>query len=69
MGGEAHRVMAAKADYPRLAAGPVGKQIHHIYRDRLGQFMDGGQYREQGIIGYIHQISDSQKAARMLICD
>ncbi|KAH7061684.1 glycosyl hydrolases family 38 N-terminal domain-containing protein [Paraphoma chrysanthemicola] len=55
MGGEAHRIMAAKAEYPRLAAGPVGKQIHHIYQDRLRQFTDGGQYREQGIIGKLHE--------------
>ncbi|KAF2026131.1 hypothetical protein EK21DRAFT_74917 [Setomelanomma holmii] len=55
MGGEAHCVMAAKADYPRLAAGPVGKQIHHIYQDRLRQFTDSGQYREQGIIGKLHE--------------
>jgi len=51
MGGEAHRVMAHSANYPKLAAGPVGKQIHHIYQDRLRQFTDSGQYREQGIVG------------------
>lgn len=53
MGGETHRTMAAAADYPKLAAGPVGKQIHRIYQDRLRQFTDGGQYREQGILGYV----------------
>jgi alpha-mannosidase len=51
MGGEQHRIMSASSDYPRLAAGPVGKQINHIYKDRLRQFTDGGQYREQGILG------------------
>ncbi|OAK93569.1 hypothetical protein IQ06DRAFT_287993 [Phaeosphaeriaceae sp. SRC1lsM3a] len=51
MGGETHRSMVVASDYPKLAAGPVGKQIHHIYQDRLRQFMDGGQYREQGIVG------------------
>jgi alpha-mannosidase len=51
MGGESHRNMVVASDYPRHAAGPVGKQIHHIYQDRLRQFTDGGQYREQGIIG------------------
>jgi alpha-mannosidase len=51
MGGEAHRSMMVSSDYPRLAAGPVGKQIHSIYQDRLRQFTDNGQYKEQGIIG------------------
>jgi alpha-mannosidase len=51
MGGETHTIMALRSQYPQLAAGPVGKQINHIYRDRLRQFMDGGQYREQGIQG------------------
>ncbi|OAL44140.1 hypothetical protein IQ07DRAFT_578979 [Pyrenochaeta sp. DS3sAY3a] len=55
MGGEAHRIMPVSKDYPTLAAGPVGKQIHRIYQDRLRQFVDGGQYREQGLIGKLHE--------------
>lgn len=51
MGGETHRSMVVSSEYPKLAAGPVGKQIHSIYQNRLRQFMDGGQYREQGIVG------------------
>lgn len=51
MGGESNRIMPVSKDYPKLAAGPVGKQIHHIYQDRLRQFLDAGQYREQGLIG------------------
>ncbi|KAF2187131.1 glycoside hydrolase family 38 protein [Zopfia rhizophila CBS 207.26] len=50
MGGETHLTMNASKSYPKLAAGPVGKQIHHIYADRLRQFTDGGQYREQGLL-------------------
>ena len=53
MGGETHlhRSMAAmRPEYPRLADHPVGKQIHSIYQSRLAQFIDGGQYREQGIV-------------------
>jgi alpha-mannosidase len=53
MGGETHRSMVVASDYPRLAAGPVGKQIHSIYQDRLRQFTDSGQYKEQGIIGWV----------------
>ncbi|KAF2831734.1 hypothetical protein CC86DRAFT_452695 [Ophiobolus disseminans] len=55
MGGEAHRGIAHSATYPKLAAGPVGKQIHRIYQDRLRQFTDSGQYREQGIVGKLHE--------------
>jgi alpha-mannosidase len=51
MGGEAHRTMVVAAEYPRHAAGPVGKQIHSIYQSRLRQFVDSGQYREQGLVG------------------
>ncbi|KAF2874655.1 glycosyl hydrolases family 38 N-terminal domain-containing protein [Massariosphaeria phaeospora] len=43
------------ANYPQLAAGPVGKQIHRIYQDRLRQFVDGGQYREQGLVGKLDE--------------
>jgi alpha-mannosidase len=48
MGGESlHRNMVVNngREYPKLAAGPVGKQIHSIYQGRLKQFVDGGQYR------------------------
>jgi alpha-mannosidase len=55
MGGETHNTMALRSHYPQLAAGPVGKQINHIYRDRMRQFMDGGQYKEQGILGKLHE--------------
>lgn len=54
MGGENQRVVPVPTlakDYPKFAAGPVGKQIHSIYQSRLRQFMDGGQYREQSLIG------------------
>jgi alpha-mannosidase len=51
MGGDANnRTMPVSTDYPQLAAGPVGKQIHSIYESRLRQFTDGGQYREQGLL-------------------
>jgi hypothetical protein len=52
MGGESsHRNMSGAKDYPKLAAGPVGKQIHSIYQSRLRQFVDSGQYKEQGLVG------------------
>jgi hypothetical protein len=53
MGGESHRNMPVPVvhGYPKLSDGPVGKQIHSIYESRLRQFFDGGQYREQSLIG------------------
>ena len=55
MGGDTHRtVPKVSNDYPQLAEGPVGKQIHSIYQSRLRQFTDGGQYREQGLLPYVH---------------
>ncbi|CAI6332148.1 unnamed protein product [Periconia digitata] len=58
MGGDVHsdRITPISAQgYPKLAAGPVGKQIESIYRDRLRQFTDGGQYREQGLIAKLDE--------------
>ncbi|KAF2019885.1 glycoside hydrolase family 38 protein [Aaosphaeria arxii CBS 175.79] len=55
MGGESHRIMPfTKSEYPAIAETPVGKQIHRIYQDRLRQFTDGGQYREQGLLPKIN---------------
>ena len=47
MGGGSNNPLSSK--YPQLAVRPVGKQIEHIYNDRLRQFTDDGQYREQGL--------------------
>lgn len=52
MGGEQHAIPVS-SDYPKLAAGPVGKQINRIYQDRLRQFTDGGQYYGQGLMAYV----------------
>lgn len=51
MGGDTNRILPVSTSYPRQAAGPVGKQVHNIYQDRLRQFLDNGQYREQGLLG------------------
>jgi alpha-mannosidase len=53
MGGETGSSTQKKtSSYPILSKGPVGQQIEHIYRDRLGQFKDGGQYKQQSLAGY-----------------
>ncbi|KAF2099330.1 hypothetical protein NA57DRAFT_37910 [Rhizodiscina lignyota] len=53
MGGETKPTMPSLSHYPKLAAGPKGKQITNIYRDRLRQFTDGGQYYAQGLMDKI----------------
>ena len=52
MGGETH-TKPSGSSYPKMAAGPVGQQIHSIYKDRLGQFTSGGQYESQNLLGYV----------------
>ena len=43
MGGEsAFGILGASI--PQRSTGPVGQQIHNIYKDRLGQFNTRGQY-------------------------
>jgi len=48
-------MMRPSGEYPQLAVGPVGKQIHSIYQSRLRQFTDNGQYREQGLMGKLDE--------------
>ncbi|KAL1651186.1 Glycoside hydrolase, 38 vacuolar alpha mannosidase [Diplodia intermedia] len=57
MGGETQLPsrMAPSKEYPKLAAGPVGKQIHKIYLDRLRQFTSGGQYESKGLLPKINE--------------
>ncbi|MCJ1301122.1 Glycoside hydrolase, 38 vacuolar alpha mannosidase [Hypocenomyce scalaris] len=54
MGGETQR-RASGSSYPKLSAGPVGKQIQGIYKDRLGQFTSGGQYESQYLLGAMYE--------------
>ena len=57
MGGETQSNVApsmASSAYPQLAVRPVGQQITHIYKDRLKQFTDNGQYKEQGLLAKLY---------------
>ncbi|KAK5105729.1 hypothetical protein LTR62_002331 [Meristemomyces frigidus] len=57
MGGDTNKAMwpaPSSAKYPQLASRPVGKQIHHIYRDRLGQFTSNGQYKQQSLLSKLY---------------
>ena len=57
MGGEYNKTMApaSMATYPQLASKPVGKQITPIYKDRLRQFIGGGQYSKYNLIAKIDE--------------
>ena len=52
MGGESTDKTVTQSSIPRYSAGPVGQQIHSIYKDRLGQFTSNGQYKDQNLMGY-----------------
>jgi hypothetical protein len=52
--------MAEASTYPKFAAGPVGKQIHSIYRDRLETFIAPGQYESKNLLSYGLPLSSNQ---------
>lgn len=49
MGGGDQRPVP-KSDYPQLAAQPVGQRITSIYKQRINQLTDGGQYGGVGLM-------------------
>ena len=52
MGGAPQKNVVAPS-HPRLSSGPKAKQIHSIYRDRLRQFTDSGQFYRNGLMSYV----------------
>ena len=55
MGGE-DSFTQLRASIPQRSAGPVGQQIHSIYKTRLGQFNSRGQYEAGSLHAYVrHQ--------------
>ena len=51
MGGETTTSRSwTNSSYPKLAERPVGKKIHNLYTDRLRQFLDRGQYQNDGLM-------------------
>lgn len=50
MGGEAPRT--ALSTYPVFAERPVGQPIRNIYKGRLRQFTDHGQYSGHNLVAY-----------------
>ncbi|KAL8297527.1 hypothetical protein RB597_006560 [Gaeumannomyces tritici] len=50
MGGETKPATTAPKSYPVRAPKPVGQWISNLYRDRLTQFLSGGQYEGQNLL-------------------
>ncbi|TLS26507.1 hypothetical protein PpBr36_05302 [Pyricularia pennisetigena] len=55
MGGESKATASGLKSYPLQAPKPVGKWIENIYKERLGQFKDGGQYSVQNVVGMLEE--------------
>ncbi|KAL1958715.1 hypothetical protein VTO42DRAFT_3834 [Malbranchea cinnamomea] len=53
MGGEAPR--GAPSTYPVFAERPIGQPIHNIYKERLRQFTDKGQYQGHNLIAKLYE--------------
>lgn len=50
MGGDSR--LPSTSSYPTLVHRPVGQKVWSIYKDRLRQFTDGGQYSGQNLVAY-----------------
>ena len=58
----------ASSTYPQLVVGPVGKKISGIYTDRLRQFLDGGQYKKQGLKDkFYHDSCDDEDHVKLSV--
>ncbi|KAH8844796.1 hypothetical protein MCOR27_008815 [Pyricularia oryzae] len=55
MGGESKPAAGGLKSYPLQAPKPVGKWIENIYKERLNQFKDGGQYSVQNVVGMLEE--------------
>ncbi|KAH3116888.1 hypothetical protein KXX00_008278 [Aspergillus fumigatus] len=59
MGGDVP--LRAPSSLPRAPEHPVGQRIKSIYTDRLRQFTDSGQYREQSLISKLYEATTSDE--------
>ena len=55
MGGGSESQKKPNSIYPIQASKPVGQWISGIYKDRLRQFTDGGQYAEHNLIAMMNE--------------
>ena len=68
MGGGTPQNNVVSSGYPRFSAAPKAKQIHSIYRDRLRQFTDEGQYYENGLLSYVWERYQQSDALASSFC-
>ncbi|EEQ88551.1 alpha-mannosidase [Blastomyces dermatitidis ER-3] len=56
------------SSYPTFANRPVGQQIRNIYRDRLRQFTDGGQYSGHNLVAkYYEATNDDEQHVKLSV--
>ncbi|KAF2750592.1 glycoside hydrolase family 38 protein [Sporormia fimetaria CBS 119925] len=69
MGGDTYHKMASlNQEYPTFAEHPTGKQITKIHLDRLRQFTDGGQYRQQGLLAKLYpEVASGPDAVKLSV--
>ncbi|RMD41839.1 hypothetical protein DV735_g3257, partial [Chaetothyriales sp. CBS 134920] len=62
------KVTGGPSTYPRLVERPVGQKIKKLYTDRLRQFLDNGQYREQGLRAkFYHDAADDDHHVKISV--
>ncbi|PGH28532.1 alpha-mannosidase [[Emmonsia] crescens] len=66
MGGNSK--LPSTSSYPTLVHRPVGQQIRSIYKDRLRQFTDGGQYSGQNLVAkYYEATNDDEQHVKLSV--
>ncbi|PGH05440.1 alpha-mannosidase [Blastomyces parvus] len=66
MGG--NNKLPSTSSYPILASRPVGQQITSIYKDRLRQFTDGGQYSGHNLVAkYYEATNDDEQHVKLSV--
>ncbi|PGH15631.1 hypothetical protein AJ79_02224 [Helicocarpus griseus UAMH5409] len=59
MGGNSQ--VPTATSYPTLVQRPVGQQINSIYKDRLRQFTDGGQYSGHNLVAKYYEATNNDE--------
>ncbi|KAK2788079.1 Glycoside hydrolase, 38 vacuolar alpha mannosidase [Onygenales sp. PD_12] len=68
MGGNGTPQAPTDTKYPTLVQRPVGQQIRSIYKDRLRQFTDGGQYSGQNLVAkYYEATNDDEEHVKLSV--
>ncbi|EDN07767.1 alpha-mannosidase [Histoplasma capsulatum] len=66
MGGDSR--LPSTSSYPTLVHRPVGQKVWSIYKDRLRQFTDGGQYSGQNLVAkYYEATNDDEQHVKLSV--